>query len=414
MQTRDRNTILLMSWLMYGLFYLNRLNISPVIPLIRQDLGLSYTQIGFITAAFYGLYTCAQLPAGYLGDRLGPRRVITLGGLISSVANLVFSQLGSLPLLAGFHALNGAGQGGGWSPSVKLLVNWFPREKLGTTFGIYTTCVSVFTIVAYMLSGYLGKHYGWRLSFVVPPLILAIFCPVYWKIVSDSPGGRNPEDLGRPESPRTIGGDFSLLIRHRQLWITFISFFCLLYIQFGGMIWYPTYLQGTFGIDVFQAGTLVSVFPLMGLLARPLGGILSDRLFHGRRKPLILLGMGGMTVCLFLLSVARELWWAVLMLAGVGFCFQLFNFLFFTLPSVMLPLSLVSTGSGFLDTGGHLGSLLAMFLSGWFIDRFGSYRVILMAFCIMGVIGFSAALLIREKRQSPQGPGEPGQQPLQK
>jgi len=90
--TKNRNTILLMSWLMYGLFYLNRLNISPIIPLIRQDLGFSYTQIGFITAAFYGLYTVTQLPAGYLGDRLGPRRVITLGGLISSVANVVFSQ----------------------------------------------------------------------------------------------------------------------------------------------------------------------------------------------------------------------------------------------------------------------------------------------------------------------------------
>jgi sugar phosphate permease len=409
--TKNRNTILLMSWLMYGLFYLNRLNISPVIPLIRQDLGFSYTQIGFITAAFYGLYTVTQLPAGYLGDRLGPRKVITLGGLISSVANLVFSQLGSLPFLAAFHALNGTGQGGGWSPSVKLLVNWFPRQKLGTTLGIYTTCVSVFTIGAYMVSGYLGKHFGWRLSFLVPALILAAFCPFYWRVVRDAPGQVNPRDLAQPESPRTIRGDFSLLIRHRQLWVTFVSFFCLLYIQFGGMIWYPTYLQGTFGIDVFQAGTLVSVFPLMGLIARPLGGILSDRLFHGRRKPLILLGMAAMTICLFFQSVARELWWAVLLLAGVGFFFQLFNFLFFTLPSVMLPLNLVSTGSGFLDTGGHLGSLLAMFLSGWFIDRFGSYRVILMAFWVMGVIGFLSALFIREERRSPQDSGEPRQHP---
>ncbi len=65
MKSRHRNTILLMSWLMYGLFYLNRVNIAPVIPLMREDLGLSYNQIGWITAAFYGLYTCAQLPARY-------------------------------------------------------------------------------------------------------------------------------------------------------------------------------------------------------------------------------------------------------------------------------------------------------------------------------------------------------------
>ena len=407
MKSRHRNTILLMSWLMYGLFYMNRVNIAPVIPLMREDLGLSYTQIGWITAAFYGLYTCAQLPAGYLGDRLGPRRIITLGALVSSFSNLVFSQLGSLPLLVGLHGLNGVGQGGGWSPSIKLLVNWFPREKLGTTLGIYTTCVSVFTILAYLLSGYLGKHFSWRLSFVAPALILAIFCSIYWMIVHDTPGGTNPRGLGEPESSRTIRGDFSLLIRHRQLWITFISFFCLLYIQFGGIIWYPTYFQKTFGIDVLQAGTLVSVFPLVGLVARPLGGIISDRLFHGRRKPVILSGMAVMTVCLFLLSLARELWSAVLLLASVGFCFQFFNFLFFTLPSVMLPLNLVGTGSGFLDTGGHLGSLLAMFLSGWFIDYFGSCRPIIMAFWVMGVIGFLAALMIREERKGP--PSSEGQ-----
>ncbi len=121
---------------------------------------------------------------------------------------------------------------------------------------------------------------------------------------------------------------------------------------------------------------------------------------------MILSGMAVMTVCLFLLSVARELWSAVLLLASVGFCFQFFNFLFFTLPSVMLPLNLVGTGSGFLDTGGHLGSLLAMFLSGWFIDYFGSCRPIIMAFWVMSVIGFLAALLIREERRFPQVPGE--------
>jgi NNP family nitrate/nitrite transporter-like MFS transporter len=257
-----------------------------------------------------------------------------------------------------------------------------------------------------LLSGYLGQHFGWRQSFIVPGLVLALFCPVYWIVVRDSPLAESPTGLGESQSTRTIRGDFFTLIRHRQLWITFVSFFCLLYIQFGGMIWYPTYLQGTFGIDVFQAGTLTSVFPLMGLLARPLGGILSDRLFHGERKPVILMGMGAMTIFLFLLSVARKLWWTVLLLALVGFCFQLFNFLFFTLPSIMLPLNLVSTGSGFLDTGGHLGSLLAMFLSGWFIDYFGSYRPILIAFWIMGLIGLVAASLIREGRQSLPIPGE--------
>jgi len=393
------NTMLLMSWLMYGLFYLNRLNIAPVIPLIREDLGFSYTQIGLITGSFYALYAFSQLPAGYLGDRLGPRRVITLGALISSISNLIFSRLGSLPLLMGFHALNGFGQAGGWAPSVKLLVNWFPREKVGIILGLFTTSVSVFTILAYLLSGYLGQRFGWRLAFIGPALVLAPFCYLYWVAVRDAPGEESAKGDEESPSSRAIMSDFSMLVRHRQLWIAFLSFFCLLYIQFGGMMWYPTYFQRAFGINVFKAGTLASIFPLMGLVARPLGGILSDRLFGGRRKPVILIGMGAMTICLFFLSEALDLRWAVFLLGLVGFWFQLFNFLFFALPSVMLPLNMVSTGSGFLDTGGHLGSLLAMFLSGWLIDHFGSCRPVLIAFWIMGLTGFLVGLLIREERQ---------------
>jgi len=112
-----------MSWMIYGLFYLNRLNIAPVIPLIREDLGLSFTQIGFITAVFYGFYAFTQLPAGYLGDRLGPRCIITLGGLISALSNLLFSRLADLHWLVSVYAINGVGQGGGWAPSGILLVN---------------------------------------------------------------------------------------------------------------------------------------------------------------------------------------------------------------------------------------------------------------------------------------------------
>ena len=391
--------ILFMSWIIYGLFYLNRLNIAPVIPLIRDDLGISFTQIGFITAAFYGFYALTQLPAGYLGDRLGPRRIITFGGLISAISNLLFSRLSGLPWLVSIYAINGIGQGGGWAPSVKLLANWFPKEKLGFILGIYTTSVSVFTIFAYLLSGYLGKHYGWRLAFVVPGLVLAFFCFFYWVIVKDSPQKEKPRDLGEATRKRSIKDDFFMLIRHKQLWVAFISFFCLLYIQFGGMIWYPTYLQGTFDIDVFKAGTLTCVFPIMGIVARPLGGMLSDRVFHGRRKPIILLGMGAMILSLFFLFLAQDLWWAVFFLALIGFFFQSFSFLFFALPSSMLPHDMISTGSGFLDTGGHLGSLLAMFLSGWIIDYFGSFKAVLFTFWIVGLIGFLAALLIREEKK---------------
>ena len=71
---------------------MTRFNFSPVIPLLRADLGITNAQAGGLMAFFFVTYTVFQLPAGYLGDRLGPRKILTLGALISIIGNLIFSQ----------------------------------------------------------------------------------------------------------------------------------------------------------------------------------------------------------------------------------------------------------------------------------------------------------------------------------
>lgn len=78
--SRKQFKIIFYCWLVYGFFYLNRLNLSPVIPLIMSDLDISHARIGFIGASFYVCYTLIQLPAGYLSDLFGARRIIVAGG----------------------------------------------------------------------------------------------------------------------------------------------------------------------------------------------------------------------------------------------------------------------------------------------------------------------------------------------
>jgi len=159
-------------WLFYGCFYQNRLNFAPVIPLIIQDLKLSYTQVGLISTFFFAFHAAAQFPAGYLSDIFGPRKIITFGGVTSALANFFFSAGHSLFYLIGFQSLNGLGQGGGWGSSVKLLNNWFPESARGRALGIYATCVCTFSVLAYVLAGYPGKAFGWRAAFWTPPIIL--------------------------------------------------------------------------------------------------------------------------------------------------------------------------------------------------------------------------------------------------
>jgi len=188
---QPRYTVLALMWLVYGCFYLNRLNFAPVIPLIIEDLKISHAQVGLISTFFFAFYAAAQLPAGYFSDILGPRKIVALGGIISALANLFFSAGYSLFYLIGFQSLNGLGQGGGWGPSVKLMNNWFPESARGRALGIYATCVCIFSVLAYVLAGYLGKTFGWRAAFWTVPIILLSILFVYWVVVADHPDGNS-------------------------------------------------------------------------------------------------------------------------------------------------------------------------------------------------------------------------------
>jgi sugar phosphate permease len=389
---QPRYTVLSLMWLVYGCFYLNRLNFAPVIPLIMEDLKLSHVQIGLISALFFAFYAAAQLPAGYLSDILGPKKIITLGGLISALANFFFSAVSSMFYLIGAQSLNGLGQGGGWGPSVKLLNNWFPESERGRALGAFCTCVSIFTVLAYVLAGYLGETFGWSAAFWTTPIILLSVVFVFWIVVDDHPG--------RPTEPDgAYSGNRNRLIAvlsNKDLRMVFLGFSCLNYISYCNLVWVPAYLHESYSLSVVTASLLAGLYPASGIFARPLGGYLSDITFGGRRRPLILIGLFFILLSTVLLVNAKHLEWAVILIVCVGFFDQLIGTIFFALELDMLPSELAGTGAGFVDAGGHLGSMSAMFISGLLVDLFSSYKPMFFAMSILACIAIVAVLRIRE------------------
>ena len=101
--------VLFLTWLFFGMYYMNRFNFSPMIPLLKADLNLSNAQAGSLMALFFITYTIFQLPSGYLADRFGPRKIITVGALISIIGNLIFSQGSTFLMLSLGQCVNGLG-----------------------------------------------------------------------------------------------------------------------------------------------------------------------------------------------------------------------------------------------------------------------------------------------------------------
>ncbi len=394
--------VLFLTWLMFGMYYVNRFNYSPMIPLLKADLGISNAQAGWLMALFFISYTIFQLPSGFLGDRFGPRKVLTWGAVISIAGNLIFSQATSFGILSLGQLVNGLGQSMGWTSSLKLIVSWFPRSRRATAIGLFATCVTGGSSVGIWLSGLLGDHLGWRSSFIVPPVLMAMVALLFWQMVKN-----NPREKGLPDFDdeiyleRQIENDprsrLSLVLTNRILWSVALVYFCFVYVQFGCLVWMPSFLKEGYAMSVDHASTITALVLLPGVCASPLAGFLSDHYFGGKRKPLILMGMLILALSTFLLSQEVSVTLAAGLLAIVGLMIIMPDVLLAAYPSDILSRKLSATGMGFLTTFTSIAGIITTPLSGKIIDLFDSYAAVFFSFAVVALAGALLTLCIREK-----------------
>jgi sugar phosphate permease len=384
------------------MYYVNRFNYSPVIPLLKADLDISNTQAGWLMALFFLTYTIFQLPAGYLGDRFGPRKMLTVGALISIAGNLIFSQATTFGILSVGQLVNGLGQSMGWTSALKLIVNWFPRSRRATAIGLFATCVTGGSSVGIWVSGLLGDHLGWRSSFLVPPVMMAAVALVFWILVRDHPREKGLPDFDDEiDLERQIDGDprsrLMVVLSNRILWTVALVYFCFCYVQFGCLVWIPSFLKEGYAMTVDRASTISAIILLPGALASPLAGFLSDHYFNGRRKPLIILGMSVLSVSTLILFLGVNLILASCLLSVVGLMIIMPDILLAAYPSDILSRKLSATGMGFLTTFTSIAGIITTPLSGRIVDLFDSYFAVFFSFAVVSFAGILLTLCIQEK-----------------
>ena len=398
--------VLFLTWLFFGMYYMNRFNFSPMIPLLKADLNISNAQAGWLMALFFITYTIFQLPSGYMADRFGPRKIMSGGALISIAGNLIFSQGSTFLMLSLGQCVNGFGQAMGWTSALKLIVSWFPRSRRATAIGIFATCVTGGSSVGYRLSGYLGDHFGWQKAFIIPPLMMATVLLIFWLFVRDHPAEKGLAGFeDEIELEKMIDNDprspLMVVLSNRLLWTIALVYFCFVYVQFGCLVWIPSFLKESYALTVDRASTIAALVLLPGVFASPIVGFLSDHYFGGRRKPLILLGMALLAGSTLLLSFGVNIILATGLLAVVGLMIIMPDILLAAYPSDILSRKLSATGMGFLTTFTSIAGIITTPISGMIVDVFQSYGAVFLSFAIAALAGTIFTLFIREKRIHP-------------
>lgn len=267
------------TWLAYVGFYFCRKPFSVAKGTIGTELQLDASHLGTIGAAYLIAYAAGQFLAGTLGNRLGPRRLLLLG-MVLSIGSTVAFALDGVSILWMF--VNGLGQAVGWPAGVALMAAWFGHTERGRVMGVWATNFQVGSLVATFAASAVLVRWGWRASFYLGAVVLsaiwvvnAILLRDHVEVGADAEGVS--DDSGQDAA---LGWTRDLAIDAALIGV---FYFFLKFIRYALWSWVPFFLHNKYGLASDQAGYYSTLFDLAGIPGVIVTGWMSDRWFGGRR-----------------------------------------------------------------------------------------------------------------------------------
>jgi MFS transporter, ACS family, glucarate transporter len=313
--------------------YIDRVAISVAAPFISADLGLSRPQMAWALAAFGWAYAVFEIPGGWLGDKIGPRRVLLRIVLWWSAFTAATGLAWSAPSLIMIRALFGAGEAGAFPNLTRVLTTWLPvseRERAQAMVWLATRVSGALTpLIVAMLIGAVG----WRRTFDIFGVLGAIWAILFYRWYRDSPAAHpavNQAELALlPSSKDTAiahtGVPWRLIFSTPSVWLLSVQYMCLAYGWWFYINWLPTYLRESRGTSV-RMGALLAGLPLLlggagclvsaaviPRLSRRLGSVASAR------RVVAIVGFVGASACIFLFTGVQDPRRAMLVLGFAGF-----------------------------------------------------------------------------------------------
>ncbi len=268
---RGRNwELLILLWLAFFLNQADRQIFSVVLPLIRQDLGLTDAQLGLIASALIWTYGLLVPVAGFLGDRFSRRNILGFCLLFWSVATLFTGFCSSL---VQFILLRGVATGGGeafYAPSANALLGETYRENRSFVLSIHQTAVYFGVVLSGLIAGYIGQHYGWQRAFYGFGGLGIILALVFFsRIPKDRPAVK---PAGQESAFAEVGRVAGIIIRKPTVVLLTLGFGCMVFVNVGYLTWMPSFLVDKFGLSLTEAGFSALFYHHLGAFLGVLSG----------------------------------------------------------------------------------------------------------------------------------------------
>lgn len=409
--TRGRFTLLNFALALSIITYVDRVAIASAATAIRTELGLSTVQMGWVFSAFTFAYAAFEIPSGWWGDVVGPRRVLTRIVLWWSTFTMVTGLAWNFASLAAARFLFGVGEAGAFPNISRTFARWFPTRERGHAHGVVFMGTRLGGAIAPPLVVMLMAWIGWRKSFFVCGLLGVSWCVFWRRWFQDDPSNHPSvnaaeleiirDGLG-PEHPPRL--PWSALLSPNLLTIC-MMYFCMAYTLYFNLTWLPTYLREARGFSVSQAGWIAGVILLTGACGSFIGGRLTDHLVKthglriGRRIGAVTLPLAGA-----LLIAAAQIENPILASILLALTLGIADLNVSSCWSMCHDVGGESAGtvSGAMNTFGNIGGAISPLVVGYAVQWWSSWTVPFYVTAGVYVLGGALTFLIDPtKRLSP-------------
>jgi MFS family permease len=370
--------------------YIDRQVLFAVFPLIKIDLHLTDTALGFLGSAFMLSYLLFAPLFGWLGDHWSRTRLASGGLVVWSLATALAGFAPGYRTLLAARATVGVGEASFGTVSPGLIADFFPKERRGRILAWFYVAIPVGSALGYLLGGLLGQRFGWHAAFLLvglPGLLLAV--PI-WLLRTPPRGGDGAAPHSAPQG--NISSGYAALFRNRSFVCNTLAMAAMTFAIGGLAQWIPSFLYRFHSLDVARGNTLFGATTVLaGILGTLAGGWLGD---HWQKKS----GKGYLLVsgCGFLIGTPFAVW--AILAPSLGGCLSAIFIAEFFLFLNTGPLNTViinvtdpavramafAVNIFFIHA---LGDAVSPSILGWLSDQWGLQSALLITPCAMILAG---------------------------
>jgi len=389
---------------MYLIFYVDRVNISTAAPLIKTELNLSNTQLGFVFSAFAFPYAIFQLIGGWISDRLGARITLTVCGAFVALATvLTGAATGFVSLIAVRLAL-GLGEGAAFPAATSAMAGWTSKSRRGFAQGITHAFARLGNALTPLLIAGLLVWTSWRISFVIVGLASLLWICVWAWYFRDDPGkhaGISAADLAALPA-RTAGERPAipwLRLARRMLPVTIVDF-CYGWTLWLFLSWIPGFFFENYHLNLQSSALYSAGILLAGFLGDMAGGWISDSLLRKTgsllvaRRSIMVAGFLGAFIFLIPVIAIQNVTVAAVFLSLAFFFAELIVAPIWAVPMDIAP-QYAGSASGMMNFGFGIAGLVSPSSFGYLVDRTGSWVFPFVGSIVLLLLGAALSSRLR-------------------